>query len=52
MCLMISNCSGERFVSRMALVKNNVRSTVTDERLSGLSVLELKVNCLTKAYIT
>jgi hypothetical protein len=46
MCLMISNCSGERSFSRMALVKNKLRSTMTDERLSALELLSVESDLL------
>ena len=48
MCLMISNCSGERSFSRMALVKNKLRSTMTDERLSALELLSVESDLLDK----
>jgi hypothetical protein len=43
---MISNCSGERSFSRMALVKNKLRSTMTDERLSALELLSVESDLL------
>ena len=46
LCLMISNCSGERSFSRMALVKNKLRSTMTDDRLSALELLSVESDCL------
>jgi len=46
LCLMISNCSGERSFSRMALVKNKLRSTMTAGRLSALELLSVESDCL------
>jgi len=46
LCLMISNCSGERSFSRMALVKNKLRSTMTDDPLSALELLSVESDCL------
>ena len=46
LCLTISNCSGERSFSRMALVKNKLRSTMTDDRLSALELLSVESDCL------
>ena len=46
MCLLISNCSGERSFSQMALVKNKLRSTMTDERLSALKLLSVEIDLL------
>ena len=45
MCLMISNCSGEHSSSRMASVKNKLRSTMTDERLSTLELCRDSQHC-------
>jgi len=46
LCLMISNCSGERSFSRMVLVKNKLRSTTTDDRLSALELPGVESDCL------
>ena len=37
--LMVTNCSGERSFSRLKSIKNELRSTMSQERLSALSVL-------------
>jgi len=43
---MISNFSGGRSFSRMALVKNRLRSNITDERLSALKLLSIESDLL------
>ena len=37
--LMVTNCSGERSFSRLKSIKNKLRSTMSQERLSALSIL-------------
>ena len=37
--LMVTNCSGERSFSRLKSIKNELRSTMSQERLSALSIL-------------
>ena len=39
LCLMVSNCSGERSFSQLKLIKNDLRSTMGQERLNALSLL-------------
>jgi len=46
MCLVVSNCSGERSFSRMAFMKNKLRSTMTNERLSALELLGVESDVL------
>ena len=46
MCLMVSNCSGERSFSRMAFIKNKLRSTMTDKRLTALELLSVESDLL------
>ena len=36
---MVTNCSGERSFSRLNRIKNDLRSTMSQEGLSGLSIL-------------
>ena len=36
---MVTNCSGERSSSRLKRITNYLRSTMSQERLSGLSIL-------------
>ena len=37
--LMVTNCSGERSFSRLKRIKNELRATMSQERLSALSIL-------------
>ena len=43
--LIITNCSGERSFSHLKRVKNEIRSTMLQDRVSNLSLCTLKVNC-------
>ena len=52
--LMVTNCSGERSFSRLKRIKNEARSTMSQERLSDLSILSIesdKLRTLTFADI-
>jgi hypothetical protein len=46
MFLMVSNCSGERSFSKMALIKSKLRSTMTDSRLTALELLSIENDVL------
>ena len=52
MCLMVSNCSGERSFSTMALIKNKLRSTMTHRRLSALELLCVESDVLDRVLFT
>ena len=39
LCLLITNCSGERTFSQLKRIKNELKTTTTKDRLSGLSIL-------------
>ena len=43
LCLMITNATGERSFSRLKHIKNVLGSTMTQERLNGLPVMEQMV---------
>lgn len=49
--LMVSNCTGERSFSKMALIKNKLRSTMSHTRLSALELLSLESDMLDKIPI-
>ena len=36
---MVTNCSGEKSFFRLKRIKNDIRSTMSQERLSGLIIL-------------
>lgn len=44
--IMVSNCSGERSFSKMALIKNKLRTTMSDRRLSALELLSVENDIL------
>ena len=44
--LMVSNCSDERSFSKIALMKNKLRSTIGDRRLSALELLSFESDVL------
>jgi len=46
MCLMVSNCYGERSFSTMALIKNKLRSTMTTRSLTALELLSVESDVL------
>ena len=48
MSLMVTNCSGERSFSRMGLglIKNKLRSSMTDDRLSAMEILSVESDLL------
>ena len=48
MCLMVTNCSGERSFSKMSLIKNKLRNKMTDARLSALEMLSLESDLLSE----
>lgn len=39
MCLMVTNCSGERSFSQLKRIKNELRATMSQEKLSALSIM-------------
>ncbi|XP_040197362.1 zinc finger MYM-type protein 1-like [Rana temporaria] len=39
MCMMVTNCAGERSFSRLKLIKNELRSTMGQHRLNWLSLM-------------
>ena len=44
--LMVTNCSGERSFSKLAQIKNKLRSTMLDERLSALTLMSIESDIL------
>lgn len=39
LCLMVTNCSGERSFSQLKRIKNELRATMSQEKLSALSIM-------------
>ena len=46
LCLMVTNCSGERSFSKLKLIKNHLRSTMSQECLNMLSLLSIEQDLL------
>ena len=44
--LMISNCSAERSFSKMKLIKNRLRTSMCNDRLSHLFLMSIEVDIL------
>jgi len=40
--MMITNCSGERSFSKLNLIKEELRSTVSQKRLNSLSLMSIE----------
>ena len=49
--MMVTNCSGERSFSRLTLIKNHLWTTMTDERLSALCLLDVESSVIKKRHI-
>ena len=46
--LMASNCTRERSFSKMMIIKNKLRTTMGDDRLSALGIMSIESNILRK----
>ena len=46
--MMVANGSGERSFSKLALIKNHLRTSMTDERLSALCLLDVESSVIKK----
>ena len=44
--LMVSNCSAERSFSKMKLIKNRLRTSMGNERLSHLALMSIEADIL------
>jgi len=44
LCMLVTNCSGERSFSVLSRVKNEIRTTMSDERLNALSLMAFENN--------
>lgn len=48
LCLMVTNCSGERSFSQLKRIKNELRTTMLQERLTNLSIMCIESDLLQK----
>lgn len=46
LCMMVTNCTGERSFSKLKLIKNDLRSGMKQERLNYLSVMSIESDIL------
>ena len=46
LCLMVSNCSGERSFSKLKLIKSEHRTRMGQERLNWLSLMSIESDIL------
>ncbi|KAI0218791.1 hypothetical protein LSAT2_029513, partial [Lamellibrachia satsuma] len=46
MCMMVTNCTGERSFSRLKLTKNHLRSAMGQQRLNLLSLMCIESDIL------
>ena len=44
--MICSNCSGERSFSKLNLIKNHLRTTINDDRVSALSITNIEAKVL------
>ena len=49
--MMVTNCSGERSFSKLALIKIHLRTSMTDERLSALCLLDVESSVIKKIHL-
>ena len=43
---MVTNCSGERSFSELKYIKNRLRTTMTNERVTNISLMSLEYDIL------
>lgn len=48
LCMMVSNCSGERAFSKLKILKNRLRTTMNQEKSNWLSLMSIEKRCLAK----
>ena len=48
LCLMVSNCTGERSFSKLKRIKSELRSTMSESRLNMLSLMSIEHDLLRK----
>ena len=42
LCMFVTNCKGERSLSKLKLLKNHLRKTMGQDRLSALAILAIE----------
>ena len=52
LCLMVSNCSGERTFSQLKRIKNELRSTMGQKQLNCLSLMSIECEVVRKLDFT
>ena len=50
--IMVTNCSGERSFSKLKFIKNRLRTTMTNERLSHLTLMSIEYDILRQIDFT
>ena len=48
--IMVMNCSGERSFSKLKYTKNRLRTTMTNERVTHLSLMSIEYDILRETY--
>lgn len=43
---MTTNCTGERYFTKLKLIKNRLRSFIDQDRLNNLSLMSMKIDLL------
>lgn len=46
LCMMVSNCSGERSFSKLKIIKNELRNTMNQRRLNSLTLMSIEHDTL------
>ena len=46
LCMMVSNCSGERSFSKLKIIKNRLRTTLSQEKLNWLTLMSIESDFL------
>jgi len=50
--LMVTNCSAERSFSKLKLIENRLRTSMTQERLVNLAIMSIESNILREIDFT